>query len=163
MGTLCTAWAFLAGWVADVWLGRYSTILLFGSIYVIGSLLATVAAWPASSNSRLYLAGVMGLVPIGTAGIKANISNFGADQYDATDPGQLQAREKFFSWFYLAINLGSAVAYGGLTSLGASGGLGVPQKYGYFAVYAIAALSMQVAVMLFCAARSWYRVRPTQS
>jgi dipeptide/tripeptide permease len=163
MGTLCTAWAFLAGWVADVWLGRYHTILAFGSIYAAGAVMAMAAAWPAHTSSRLYLAGIMGLVPIGTAGIKANISNFGADQYDANDPEQLAAREKFFSWFYLAINLGSAVAYGGLTTVAASGGVGIPKQYGYFAVYAFAALVMQAAVMIFRSNRASYRVQATQS
>lgn len=163
MGTLCTAWAFLAGWVADVWLGRYHTILLFGTIYVIGSAMAMAAAWPAHTSSRLYLAGIMGLVPIGTAGIKSNISNFGADQYDASDPEQIKAREKFFSWFYLSINLGSAVAYGGLTTVAASGGAGIPKKYGYFAVYGLAAFVMQLAVLVFRSNRSSYRVQPTQS
>lgn len=165
MGTLCTAWAFLAGWFADVWLGRYNTILLFGTIYALGAAMAMAAAWPVHSSSRLYLAGIMGLVPIGTAGIKANISNFGADQYDVNDPEQLQAREKFFSWFYLAINLGSAVAYGSLTTVAASGSaeLGIPKQYGYFAVYAIAASVMLVAVLIFRSNRASYCVQPTQS
>lgn len=163
MGTLCMAWAIFAGWVADIHLGRYYTILLFGMMYVTGSLLAMMSAWPDRQSSRWYLVGIMGLVPIGTAGIKANISNFGADQYDVNDPAQVQAREKFFSWFYMAINLGSAVAYGGLTTIGASGGFGVPKKYGYFFVYLIAAAAMQIAVLLFRSGRGSYKIRPTQS
>jgi dipeptide/tripeptide permease len=157
------AWAIFAGWVADIYLGRYHTILVFGMLYVTGSVLAMSSAWPERQSSRLYLVGIMGLVPIGTAGIKANISNFGADQYDVNDPAQVQARENFFSWFYMAINIGSAVAYGGLTTIGASGGLGVPKKYGYFFVYAIAAAAMQIAVMLFRSGHASYKIRPTQS
>jgi dipeptide/tripeptide permease len=163
MGTLCMAWAIFAGWVADIFLGRYYTILVFGMCYVTGSVLAMSSAYPDHQSSKWYLVGIMGLVPIGTAGIKANISNFGADQYDVNDPAQVRAREKFFSWFYMAINLGSAVAYGGLTTIGASGGLGVPKKYGYFFVYAIAAAAMQLAVLLFRSGRAAYKIRPTQS
>lgn len=162
MSTLCMAWAVLAGWVADVSLGRYHTIVIFGLLYVMGGVMSTVAAWPAISSCRWYLAGVMGLVPLGTAGIKANISIFGADQYDATDPVQAEAQSKFFSWFYLSINLGSAVAYGYLTTMGTNGGLGVPRSYGYFAVYAIASGCMLCAVIGFMMGKSRYRIADVQ-
>jgi len=162
MGTLCTAWALFVCWIADVVLGRYQTILIFGMIYSLGASIAAAAAWPGSESPRWYMSGVMVLVPIGTAGIKANISNFGADQYDTTDPRQVVAQEKFFFWFYVTINLGSLVADGFLTTLGTNGGLGVPKHSGYFAVYIVAAVSMLVAVIIFRAGRSYYRIRPLQ-
>jgi len=162
VGTLCMTWALFAGWMADCVLGRYHTILYFGLIYAAGSVIAASGAFPALMSSRLYLAGVMVLVPIGTAGIKANISNFGADQYDVSDPAQAAAQEKFFSWFYLSINLGSAVAYGYLTTMGSNGGLGVPQKYGYFAVYVVSALCMLSAVFLFRSQKHKYKMSPPQ-
>merc|ERR1719424_209667 len=160
MSTLCMCWALLAGWIADAVLGRYQTILLFGGVYAAGALVATMAAFPAFESSRVYLFGIMVLVPIGTAGIKANISNFGADQYDTSDPAQAAAQEKFFSWFYMAINLGSAVAYGYLTTLGSSGGLGIPKVYGYFAVYLVATGCMFLAVCLFRSGKAHYRMQP---
>jgi len=162
MTTLCMAWSFLACWSADAKLGRYSTILTFGILYALGASVAAVAAWPTTKSSGWYLFGLMVLVPLGTAGIKANISNFGADQYDASDPAQAEAQEKFFSWFYLAINLGSAVAYGYLTTLGSNGGLGIPQSRGYFAAYAVAACCMLLAVALFRSGHARYRMRPVQ-
>jgi hypothetical protein len=75
---------------------------------------------------------------------------------------QAAAQEKFFSWFYLAINCGSAVAYGYLTTMGSNGGLGVPKQYGYFAVYAIAATFMLLAVVIFRAGRPYYRMQKVQ-
>jgi peptide/histidine transporter 3/4 len=162
MGTLCMAWALFAGWTADVVLGRYNTILVFGVIYAVGAAMAAVAALPALQSAKLYMFGVMVLVPFGTAGIKANISNFGADQYDTSDPAQAAAQEKFFSWFYMSINLGSAVAYGYLTTLGSSGGLGIPQRYGYCAVYIITAACMVAAVGVFRSKRTQYRMQPPQ-
>lgn len=162
MSTLCMCWALLAGWVADVGLGRYQTILVFSTMYAIGALVSTLAAWPGIDSSKLYLFGIMFLVPLGTAGIKANISNFGADQYDTSDPEQAAAQEKFFSWFYFAINLGSAVAYGYLTTLGSNGGLGIPKQYGYFAVYLIASLCMMLAVCIFRTGRHKYRMQRIQ-
>merc|ERR1719359_1741325 len=136
--------------------------MLSGIVYVTGSVLAAGAAFPGSESVRTYLFGIMVLVCLGTAGIKANISNFGADQYDVSDPAQKAEQERFFSWFYLAINVGSAVAYGYLTTMGSNGGLGVPQKFGYFAVYLIAAFAMACAVGLFIAGKSYYRTRAVQ-
>lgn len=162
MSTLCMCWTLAAGWVADVGLGRYQTIVVFGLLYAAGAFMATLAAWPAISSAHWYLIGVMVLVPMGTAGIKANISNFGADQYDTSIPEQAAAQEKFFAWFYFAINLGSAVAYGYLTTLGSNGGLGVPQKYGYFTVYLIASLCMLLAVCVFRSGRPYYRMQRLQ-
>eukprot|EP00929_Paragymnodinium_shiwhaense_P097391 TRINITY_DN5908_c0_g1_i19.p1 TRINITY_DN5908_c0_g1~~TRINITY_DN5908_c0_g1_i19.p1 ORF type:complete len:595 (-),score=129.34 TRINITY_DN5908_c0_g1_i19:90-1874(-) len=160
MGTLCMAWALFAGWIADVKLGRYQTIFCFGLVYAVGAALAAAAAWPGKESSRLYMLGIMVLVPLGTAGLKANISNFGADQYDTSDPAQALAQEKFFSWFYMSINCGSAVAYGYLTTLGSSGGLGIPKKFGYFAVFLIAAVFMFLAVIIFRSNKAQYRMQP---
>jgi len=160
MSTLCMAWALVIGWIADVWLGRYKTIVIFGLVYAFGAAVSTMAAWPGLGNPRMYLIGVMVFVPMGTAGIKANISNFGADQYDVSIPSQKEAQEKFFNWFYLAINLGSAVAYGYLTTMGSNGGLGVPKEYGYFAVYLIASVCMLGAVGIFVSGREHYRIQP---
>merc|ERR1719329_1356690 len=129
----------------------------------IGALVAAIAAWPVFNYTGLYLFGVMVLVPMGTAGIKANISNFGADQFDTSVPAQKDAQEKFFSWFYLAINLGSAVAYGYLTTMGSNGGLGVQKSYGYFSVYVIAALCMLLAIYIFRSGKHQYRMQPVQS
>jgi len=159
MSTLCMCWALAAGWIADVCLGRYHTILVFGMLYAAGALVATFAAWPTMENSKIYLFGIMVLVPMGTAGIKANISNFGADQYDTSDPDQAAAQEKFFSWFYFSINLGSAVAYGYLTTLASDGGPGIPKSHGYFASYLIAALCMMLAVFIFWRGRANYRMQ----
>mmetsp|Transcript_41824 Transcript_41824/g.95958 ORF Transcript_41824/g.95958 Transcript_41824/m.95958 type:complete len:574 (+) Transcript_41824:246-1967(+) len=157
MSTLCMAWAVFAGWVADVWLGRFWTIFVFGVTYVAGGVMAATAALPTITSSTWYLIGIMGLVPLGTAGIKSNISNFGADQYDVADPKQAAAQEDFFSWFYLSINMGSAVAYGYLTTLASNGGMGISQEYGYFAVYAFAAGAMMLAVVIFTSFRRYYR------
>lgn len=124
---------------------------------------------------------------MGTAGIKSNISNFGAapqllsksrgssistfifegvslleDQYDPNDPEQLAAQEQFFQWFYMAINVGSAFAYSFLTTLGTNGGMGVPKAYGYFAAYLIASGCMLLAVVSFVSVRARYRTSPLQ-
>ena len=44
------------------------------------------------------------------AGIKANVSAFGGDQFDPEIESERKAMESFFSLFYMGIQLGSLVA-----------------------------------------------------
>jgi len=159
--TLCMTLTVVAGWVADAHLGRFKTILVFGVLYVVGACLASVAAWPLYQSGSIYLIGLMIFVPFGTAGIKANISNFGAEQFDVSTLDGKIAQERFFSWFYVSINIGAAFAYGFLTTFGSTGGFGVPSEYGYFTVYSVSALCMFFAVIIFAMGRPLYTVTPT--
>mmetsp|Transcript_97829 Transcript_97829/g.259897 ORF Transcript_97829/g.259897 Transcript_97829/m.259897 type:complete len:568 (-) Transcript_97829:91-1794(-) len=162
MWTLCTVLAVPASWAADVGVGRYFTILIAGATYFLGTLLASLAAFPAIDSSPLYFVGMMVFLPLGTAGIKSNISNFGADQYDTSDPGAAAAQERFFSIFYLSINVGAGLAFGFFTTFASSGGFGVPKRLGYFVAYILMTFCMLLAVAIFRAGRAGYRVHPLQ-
>lgn len=52
------------------------------------------------------LFGALGVIALGTGGIKPNVSAFGADQFDEALPQDKRDKESFFNWFYLAINCG---------------------------------------------------------
>ena len=115
MGT-CYVTPILGAIVADSYLGRYKTIMLFSSFYLVGLLLLaatnlavdrTNLSW---SNVNFMLFAALYIIAVGTGGIKPNVSSFGADQFDETDAGQKRDKESFFNWFYLFINLGSLVA-----------------------------------------------------
>lgn len=47
------------------------------------------------------------LVALGYGGYQPNICTFGADQYDEEDLKEGRSKVAFFSYFYLALNLGS--------------------------------------------------------
>lgn len=47
------------------------------------------------------------LVALGNGGYQPNIATFGADQFDEEDPREAPSKISFFSYFYLALNLGS--------------------------------------------------------
>lgn len=47
------------------------------------------------------------LVALGNGGYQPNIATFGADQFDEEDPKEGHSKVAFFSYFYLAMNLGS--------------------------------------------------------
>jgi dipeptide/tripeptide permease len=61
-----------------------------------------VASWLQSCA----LFGALGIIALGTGGIKPNVSAFGADQFDEALPQDAREKESFFNWFYLAINVG---------------------------------------------------------
>lgn len=47
------------------------------------------------------------LVALGNGGYQPNIATLGADQFDEEDPNEGHSKVAFFSYFYLALNLGS--------------------------------------------------------
>lgn len=47
------------------------------------------------------------LIALGNGGYQPNIATFGADQFDEEDPMEAHSKVSFFSFFYLALNLGS--------------------------------------------------------
>ena len=46
------------------------------------------------------------LIALGNDGYQPNIAMFGADQFDEQDRDEGTSKVAFFSWFYLALNLG---------------------------------------------------------
>ncbi|KAG0493617.1 hypothetical protein HPP92_004611 [Vanilla planifolia] len=109
--------------LADAYLGRFLTIVIFSCIYAMGTVLLTLAASissflppqcvlgsdlcrSATASQSAFLYGALALIGLGTAGIKPCISSFGADQFDETDPKEARNKYSFFNWFFFAINLG---------------------------------------------------------
>jgi POT family proton-dependent oligopeptide transporter len=85
--------------VADVWLGKYRTIMIISLGYCLGH--ATLAI----DDTRFGLFGGLLLIAIGAGGIKPCVSAHVGDQFGARNQHLL---ERVFGWFYFAINLGSA-------------------------------------------------------
>lgn len=136
----------VGGWLADAYWGRYKTILTLGSIYIIGVWITTLATLPAINSDIMYLVGIMSFVAFGMGGIKPNVCNFGADQFDSsTEKGRLD-QESFFSYFYFCINLGSIVSFGYLTTLAQNGQGAIPKEWGFFTAYAVASTCMVIAI-----------------
>ena len=84
--------------MADVWLGKYRTILSLSVVYCLGHLALAV------DDTRLGLFVGLALVAIGSGGIKPCVSAHVGDQFGRTNQHLLT---KVFSWFYFAINFGA--------------------------------------------------------
>jgi POT family proton-dependent oligopeptide transporter len=112
--------------IADQYLGKYKTIVVFCGIYMLGVLVLTLTSIPAAILANAALPGLilaMIIIGLGTGGIKANVSPMVAEQYTGTKPTirTLKSGEKvivdpnvtiqsIFNWFYWAINVGSLSA-----------------------------------------------------
>ncbi|MDB6021058.1 MAG: TGF-beta receptor type extracellular region [Pedosphaera sp.] len=87
--------------IADVWLGKYLTILSLSIVYCLGHLALAL------NDTRLGLAIGLGLIAIGSGGIKPCVSSNVGDQFGARNQHLLP---KVFSWFYFSVNFGAAFA-----------------------------------------------------
>ncbi len=86
--------------IADMWLGKFRTIILFSLIYCVGLLALTV------DQSRVGLYICMVGVAVGSGFIKPCMSANVGDQFGKQNQ-HLMA--KIYNWFYFAINIGAFI------------------------------------------------------
>ncbi|KAJ6830489.1 peptide transporter PTR2 [Iris pallida] len=108
----------------------------------------------ASGRQLALLYASLYTVALGAGGIKANVSGFGSDQFDAGDAGEGKAMVFFFNRFYFCISLGSLFAVTVLVYVQDNVGRG----YGYGA----SAAAMVLAVLVLAAGTPRYRFRRAQ-
>jgi len=84
--------------IADALFGKYRTILSLSIVYCAGHLCLAL------DDTRFGLALGLGLIALGSGGIKPCVSAHVGDQFGKTNQDLL---EKVFGWFYFAINLGA--------------------------------------------------------
>ncbi|VVA24445.1 PREDICTED: NRT1/ PTR [Prunus dulcis] len=117
--------SLLGAFLSDSYWGRYKTCAIFQLIFVIGLSLLSLSTYifllkPKGCGDKKNPCGdhsafVIGLfyisiylIALGNGGYQPNIATFGADQFDDQgDPKEGQSKIAFFSYFYLALNLGS--------------------------------------------------------
>jgi len=141
----------VGGFVADAYLGRFSTILAFCAIYLAGTVALSAGAF-AGGALALRLAGLYGglaLVALGTGGIKANIAPFGVDQLAGFADADTTT---FFFVFYASINCGSLLTYAIMPVARARAGFG--------AAFSLPMAALLLSLCVFLAARSKYTRQP---
>ncbi|PON63696.1 Proton-dependent oligopeptide transporter [Trema orientale] len=160
----CYATPLIGAFLADAYLGRFWTIALFSTIYVVGvtflTFSASVPGLKPSCNSagcqskasqRSFAFFALYMIAFGTGGIKPCVSSFGADQFDDTDEIERKKKSSFFNWFYFSINVGAMIASSILVwiqmNVGWGWGFGVP------------AVAMAIAVVFFFSGSRMYRLQ----
>ena len=87
--------------LADLWLGKYRTIIALSVVYCLGHLVLAL------DNTRTGLMLGLSLIAVGAGGIKPCVSAHVGDQFGRKNASLLP---KVYNWFYLSINLGAAVS-----------------------------------------------------
>ncbi|KAL5227826.1 hypothetical protein ABZP36_016091 [Zizania latifolia] len=136
----------IAAYLADAFLGRYWTIMLFMIISVLGYGVLT-ASVSAALQSAVFYTGLY-LVALG-GGLVPVLGPFGAEQFDESDEEERGQQSSFFNWFYLSLNVGSLVGGTVLVWVQSSVGWGIG--------YGIPALFSVLAVGVFVAGTATYR------
>ncbi|KAF8015255.1 hypothetical protein BT93_H0914 [Corymbia citriodora subsp. variegata] len=153
----------LGAFIADAYLGRYKTIIIFSCIYSVGMILLTVSAsidslrpppckgklCQASNSQNAFLYTALALIALGTGGIKPCISSFGADQFDEADKKEVKKKYAFFNWFFFAINMGALLAITLLVYLQA-------QK-GWIWGFGVPSAAMIISIMVLVCGTKYYR------
>lgn len=153
---LSFAFCFLGGLLAETYVGRYTTILVFSAIYAAGCALTAFAATPAMESIPLFMVGILVLTAPGTGGVKPNIGTFGADQFDdLAESGR--RKEAFFMYLYVTMSVGAVIAFGFLANVATAGLPGIPKEDGFFCAYMIMAILMAIALLVFIVGTPFYR------
>nr|GMC86632.1 protein NRT1/ PTR FAMILY 7.3-like isoform X1 [Ipomoea batatas] len=116
--------SLLGAFLSDSYWGRYKSCAIFQLIYVVGLISLSIFSFiflvkpkgcgdentPCRSPSRthivVYYVSIY-LVALGNGGYQPNIATFGSDQFDGDHAHESVSKVAFFSYFYLALNLGS--------------------------------------------------------
>ncbi|CAK7349259.1 unnamed protein product [Dovyalis caffra] len=116
--------SLLGAFLSDSYWGRYKTCAIFQAIFVTGLASLSLTSYlfllkprgcgdeqtPCGSHStyqKAFFYFSIYLVALGNGGYQPNIATFGADQFDEGDAEEGYSKIAFFSYFYLALNLGS--------------------------------------------------------
>jgi POT family proton-dependent oligopeptide transporter len=96
--TAVYSFPILGAILSDAFLGKYRTIMFLSIVYCLGHLTLAI------DDSRVGLAAGLGLIAMGSGGIKPCVSAHVGDQFGRTNAHLLP---KVFGWFYFAINVGA--------------------------------------------------------
>ncbi|KAL3818749.1 hypothetical protein ACJIZ3_004654 [Penstemon smallii] len=163
----------LGGFLADAYLGRYWTIAIFTTIYLVGLTGITLCASlnnlvpnqdncdqialllgncePAQSWQMLYLYTVLYITGFGAAGIRPCVSSFGADQFDERSRDYKMHLDRFFNFFYLSVTVGAIVAFTAIVY--------IQIKHGWGSAFGSLAVAMGMSNLVFFLGTPLYRHR----
>ncbi|KAL4563993.1 hypothetical protein LXL04_028042 [Taraxacum kok-saghyz] len=157
----------LGGFLADTFLGRFKTIVIFSAIQTLGTGTLALSTKipslrPPSCHSNencieangfqmgiLYLA--LYLIALGTGGLKSSVSGFGTDQFDEKDEAEKTQMAYFFNRFFFFISLGTLTAVTVLVY--------IQDEVGRSLAYGICTISMFIAILVIMSGIKRYRYK----
>ena len=135
----------IGGLIADLWLGKYRTIIWLSLLYCLGHLVL------AFDCTRDGLSWGLTLVAVGAGGIKPCVSSHVGDQFGKSNSHLLT---RVYNWFYFSINFGSTFSM-----------LLVPwlmKAYGPHVAFGVPGVLMFIATVVFWMGRNTFAHIPPE-
>ncbi|EOY07381.1 Major facilitator superfamily protein isoform 3, partial [Theobroma cacao] len=151
-----TLMPLLGGFIADAYLGRFSTVLVSCIAYLLGFVPslkacdADVCDEPRKIHEVVFFLAIY-LVSIGTGGHKPSLESFGADQFDDDHSEERKKKMSFFNWWNFGLCCGLLF---GVTVV-----VYVQDHVNWGAADIILALVMAWSLLIFIIGRPYYRYR----
>ncbi|XP_073274862.1 protein NRT1/ PTR FAMILY 5.6-like [Primulina huaijiensis] len=159
---LTTIMPLLGGFLADAYLGRFSTVLVSSIVYLLGLLLLTMSGTiphlkpcdtgfcqkPRRIHEVFFFLAIY-LISIGTGGHKPSLESFGADQFDGDHPEERKKKMSFFNWWNFGLCCGLLL---GVTII-----VYIQDHIGYATADIILAAVLTSCTVIFCVGRPFYR------
>ncbi|XP_027173824.1 protein NRT1/ PTR FAMILY 5.6-like [Coffea eugenioides] len=160
-----TMMPLLGGFLADAYLGRFSTVLISCIIYIMGLLLLTMSSTipalkpcdnigiclgPRKVHEVIFFLGIY-LISIATGGHKPSLESFGADQFDDNHPAERRHKMSFFNWWNFGLCCGLLLA---VTLI-----VYVQEHVSWGMADIILTVVMASTIVIFCVGKPFYRYR----
>ncbi|XP_019185422.1 PREDICTED: protein NRT1/ PTR FAMILY 5.4-like [Ipomoea nil] len=100
----------LGAFLADSYVGRFKTIVVSTSVYILGLVMLVVATTAPLRRYGAFFFLALYTVSVGEGGHKPCVQTFAADQFDDDLPAEKEAKSSFFNWWYLGIVVGATLA-----------------------------------------------------
>lgn len=139
----CYYLPLIGGWVADNYLGKYWTIVIFSIPYILGHFVLGIESVP-------FMVTALALLAMGTGVTKPNISSLMGMTYDQQRPGDEALRSDAFGIFYMAINIGATISQFAMPY--------IRTEYSYKIAFMFPAILMVIAFFFFAAGKKLYAV-----
>ncbi|OMO97316.1 Proton-dependent oligopeptide transporter family [Corchorus olitorius] len=159
-----TLMPLFGGFIADAYLGRFTTVLVSSIIYLLGLILLTlswfvpslracnteVCAEPRKVHEIVFFLAIY-LISIGTGGHKPSLESFGADQFDDDHSEERKKKMSFFNWWNLSLCCGLLL---GVTVI-----VYVQDHVNWGSADIILTIVMAFSLLIFLVGRPYYRYR----
>ncbi|KAG1337813.1 protein NRT1/ PTR FAMILY 5.6 [Cocos nucifera] len=157
-----TMMPLVGGYVADAYLGRFSTVIFSSLIYLAGLILLTMSQLVPSlkpcdletchRSSRLHeiiFFVAMYSISVGTGGHKPSLESFGADQFDDDDAVERKKKMSYFNWWNFVLCSGLLL---GVTVI-----VYIQDKVSWGAADIVLTSAMGVGLVIFYLGKPFYR------
>ena len=157
---MCYFFPLVGAAISDSFLNKFWTISILSIVYVIGAIMLSISAvpdWlgvPPNIPQWPSLIGLL-LIAIGTGGIKPCVSALGGDQFISD---QKYGIDRFYNYFYMAINVGAILA--GVSPFIQEKNIYGHDGDGYPVVFGMCAGVLALATLLFMIGKPFYRIVP---